>query len=52
MFKKLTLFGISLGLAFGVLAGCGSDNKEKSSGSNGWGKEKSLNVQFVPYSKR
>ncbi|RLQ94087.1 phosphate/phosphite/phosphonate ABC transporter substrate-binding protein [Falsibacillus albus] len=47
MFKKLTLFGMSLGLAFGVLAGCGSDKTEKSSGSNGY-EPKELNVQFVP----
>ena len=46
MFKKLTLFGMSLGLAIGMLAGCGSD-KEKSSGGKGY-EPKELNVQFVP----
>ncbi|WP_433745629.1 phosphate/phosphite/phosphonate ABC transporter substrate-binding protein [Falsibacillus pallidus] len=49
MFKKLTLFGMSLGLAFGVLAGCGSDDKENGSGDSKKGYEpKELNVQFVP----
>ncbi|RDI41918.1 phosphate/phosphite/phosphonate ABC transporter substrate-binding protein [Falsibacillus pallidus] len=48
MFKKLTLFGMSLGLAFGVLAGCGSDDKENGKGDSKGYEPKELNVQFVP----
>ncbi|MCE4048538.1 MULTISPECIES: phosphate/phosphite/phosphonate ABC transporter substrate-binding protein [Bacillaceae] len=47
MFKKIATFGLSLSLAAGVLAGCGSSNETGSNASEGY-EPKELTVQFVP----
>ncbi|MGG0737773.1 MULTISPECIES: phosphate/phosphite/phosphonate ABC transporter substrate-binding protein [Niallia] len=48
MFKKLATFGLSLSLAAGVLAGCGSSADETGSDASKGYEPKELTVQFVP----
>lgn len=48
MFKKLATFGLSLSLAAGVLAGCGSSSSDTSSNASEGYEPKELTVQFVP----
>jgi phosphonate transport system substrate-binding protein len=48
MFKKLATFGLSLSLAAGVLAGCGSSSSDTGSNASEGYEPKELTVQFVP----